>query len=125
MSLAEDTNKLLAICDECEERFYTMRETDHDPEFFAEVKPYADLSHQAIADWAAEMKEWISKAKPKYVHAVQVDSTKDAMTQFVVQSFYKATGKKRFILSINAARYTLQTVLTALVNEKSEEQPNE
>ncbi|WP_301109852.1 YppE family protein [Sporosarcina sp.] len=125
MSLLDETNKLLAICDECEERFYTMRETDHDPEFFEEVKPYADISHQAIAGWAIEMKEWIQKAKPKYVHAVQIDSTKDAMTQFVVQSFYKATGKKRFILSINAARYTLQTVLTALASEKGKDQPND
>ncbi|PIC62820.1 hypothetical protein CSV79_15125 [Sporosarcina sp. P13] len=120
MSRINDTRVLLSICDACEERFYRMRETGHEPDFFGEVKPYADVSHQAIADWADEMKSWIVKVKPRYVHAVQVDSLKDSMTQFVVQSFYKETGKKRFILSINAARYTLQTVLNAMANEEGE-----
>ncbi|WP_342537232.1 YppE family protein [Sporosarcina sp. FSL K6-3508] len=125
MSLVEETKSLLAICDECEQRFYTMRETGHSPEFFEEVKPYADRSHRAIADWSADMKVWIKVAKPRYVHEVQIDSLKDSMTQFVVQSFYKETGKKRFILSINAARYTLQTVLNAMGNETGEGRPNE
>ncbi|PIC81201.1 hypothetical protein CSV75_05330 [Sporosarcina sp. P18a] len=121
MSKMEDTKLLLTICDECEQRFYHMRETDHEPDFFEEVKPYADSSHQAIARWAEEMKVWIQKEKPRYVHEVQVDSLKDSMTQFVVQSFYKATGKKRFILSIRAARYTLQTVLDAMNAERGED----
>lgn len=118
MNKIADTKVLLAICNECEQRFYRMRETDHEPDFFGEVKPYADESHQAIAAWADEMKEWIREKKPIYVHEVQIDSLKDSMTQFVVQSFYKATGKKRFILSIRAARYTLQTVLDAMKDEE-------
>lgn len=125
MSKIEDTKLLLTICDECEQRFYRMRETDHEPDFFEEVKPYADSSHQAIAQWAEEMKVWIQKEKPRYVHEVQVDSLKDSMTQFVVQSFYKATGKKRFILSIRAARYTLQTVLDAMNADQEEDHVNE
>lgn len=125
MSKIEDTKLLLTICDECEQRFYRMRETDHEPDFFEEVKPYADTSHQAIAQWAEEMKVWIQKEKPRYVHEVQVDSLKDSMTQFVVQSFYKATGKKRFILSIRAARYTLQTVLDAMNADQEEDHVNE
>ncbi|ARJ40222.1 hypothetical protein SporoP8_15805 [Sporosarcina ureae] len=125
MSKIEDTKLLLTICDECEQRFYRMRETDHEPDFFEEVKPYADNSHQAIAQWAEEMKVWIQKKKPRYVHDVQVDSLKDSMTQFVVQSFYKATGKKRFILSIRAARYTLQTVLDAMNADQGEDHVNE
>ncbi|MDV6377708.1 YppE family protein [Sporosarcina sp. GW1-11] len=120
MSRINDTRVLLSICDECEERFYKMRETEHVPDFFGEVKPYADVSHKAITDWSDQMKVWIAKEKPRYVHAVQIDSLKDSMTQFVVQSFYKETGKKRFILSINAARYTLQTVLNAMANEEGE-----
>ncbi|ARD49482.1 hypothetical protein SporoP37_15620 [Sporosarcina sp. P37] len=125
MSKVEDTRLLLTICDECEQRFYRMRETGHEPDFFKEVKPYADASHQAIAKWAEEMKTWIQDEKPRYVHEVQIDSLKDSMTQFVVQSFYKATGKKRFILSIRAARYTLQTVLDAMNAEKGEDHVNE
>lgn len=125
MSKIEDTKLLLTICNECEQRFYHMRETDHEPDFFEEVKPYADVSHQAIAQWAEEMKVWIQKEKPRYVHEVQVDSLKDSMTQFVVQSFYKATGKKRFILSIRAARYTLQTVLDAMNADRREDRVNE
>ncbi|PIC75405.1 YppE family protein [Sporosarcina sp. P17b] len=125
MNKITDTKLLLTICDECEQRFYRMRETDHEPDFFGEVKPYADRSHKAIADWADEMKVWIKKEKPLYVHEVQIDSLKDSMTQFVVQSFYKATGKKRFILSIRAARYTLQTVLDAMNADKGVDHVNE
>lgn len=125
MSKIEDTKVLLKICDECETRFYHMRETDHEPDFFEEVKPYADISHKAIADWADDMNAWIKIKKPLYVHEVQIESLKDSMTQFVVQSFYKKTGKKRFILSIRAARYTLQTVLDAMNASKGDDAVNE
>lgn len=114
MTLAEQTTRLLAICDECEQRFYYMRETDQTPDFFADVKPYADDCHALLDDWAQGMNDWIRKDKPGYVHPPQIESSKDMMAQFVVQSFYKETGKKRFILSINAVRYTLKTALDAM-----------
>ena len=42
------------------------------------------------------------------------------MMQFFVQSFYKETSKKRFIQTIQAAQYTLQTFILA-IDEKSAE----
>ncbi len=44
------------------------------------------------------------------------------MKQFVVQSFYQKTGKKRFVLSINSAEYTFKTILDALHRTRIEEQ---
>lgn len=95
-----------------------MRELDREPDFFIEVKPYADQYHTLLDEWTVEVSEWIKTTKPKYVHPIQIASLNDSMKQFIVQSFYKKTGKKRFVLSINSAEYTLKTILDALKSEK-------
>lgn len=97
-----------------------MRELDREPDFFNEVKPYADINHKLLDEWSNEMRQLILTEKPKYVHLQQIESLNDSMKQFIVQSFYAKTGKKRFVLSINSAMYTLKTVLNALQAEEGE-----
>lgn len=99
-----------------------MRELDCEPDFFNEVKPYADINHKLLDDWSDEMRQLIRTEKPKYVHLQQIESLNDSMKQFIVQSFYAKTGKKRFILSINSAMYTLKTVIDALQSEQGDGQ---
>jgi hypothetical protein len=114
MTLIEKTERLLSVCEECLERLPAMRELDREPDFFEEVKPYADTNHRLLDEWTEEIRMWIQKDKPKYVHLHQIESLNESMKQFIVQSFYAKTGKKRFILSINSATYTLRTVLDEL-----------
>lgn len=114
MSLEEKCRILLSVCGECLERHSLMREEDREPDFFKEVKPYADKYHAMLDEWAEESYAWIKVAKPKYVHPSQVDTLTEGMKQFIVQSFYKKTGLKRFVLSIRSAEYTLKTYLDAL-----------
>ena len=120
-TLQEKTIRLLSVCEECLSRHTTMRETGHEPDFFTEVKPYADANHKLLEEWTDEVRELIRSKRPKYVHIHQVESLNDSMKQFIVQSFYSKTGKKRFILSINSATYTLKTVLKALQDEGGED----
>ncbi|MCZ2258372.1 YppE family protein [Sporosarcina sp. G11-34] len=121
MSLEEKCRELLTVCKECLDRHTEMRELDRDPDFFIEVKPYADKYHQLLDEWAEESYAWVKVAKPKYVHPVQIDALTDAMKQFIVQSFYKKTGLKRFVLSIRSAEYTLKTFLNALEEEAAKD----
>lgn len=114
MNLIANTEKLLSVCKECFERLAYMRELDREPDFFIEVKPYADKYHTLLDEWTEEVSQFIKTAKPKYVHPIQIETLNDSMKQFIVQSFYQKTGKKRFVLSINSAEYTLKTILDAL-----------
>lgn len=122
MSLIEKTENLLVICGECLARHSRMRELDAEPDFYNEVKPYTDHVHAMIDAWKDEVSVWIKTDRPLYVHPVQIDSLEDSMKQFVVQSFYQKTGKKRFVLSINSAEYTFKTILDALYKARIEEQ---
>lgn len=117
MSLQKKCEILLKVCAECRQRHTDMREQNREPDFFNEVKPYADKYHALIDEWAEQSYAWIKAAKPKYIHPVQIDSLTDSMKQFIVQSFYKKTGLKRFVLSIHSAEYTLKTFLDALEAE--------
>lgn len=121
MTLKERSLALLEECGKCRDRFYDMRERNADPDFYNEVKPHADKWHQSIDEWQTEALLFIQTKRPKYVHKPQIDNAAEGMGQFVVQSFYKETGKKRFLQTIQAAEYTLQTLLTA-IEEKGEEQ---
>ena len=104
------TANLLGACEQAIERFYTMRERNAEPDFFNEVKPYADHMRMQLQRWKTLAYEWIMANKPKYMHTQQIDHAYDAMEQFFVQSFYKATSKKRFIQSVQSTKYTLITL---------------
>lgn len=117
MSLVEKCESLLSVCAECRQRHTDMRAENREPDFFKEVKPYADKYHALIDDWAEESRKWIQTAKPRYTHPAQIENLTDAMKQFIVQSFYPKTGLKRFAQSIQSAEYTLKTFLDALREE--------
>ncbi|WP_213423147.1 YppE family protein [Bhargavaea massiliensis] len=114
MKLDELTLKLLDECGKCRPRHARMREEEREPDFFAEVKPYADQVHERIAEWQNRSKEWIRQDRPKHVREAQIENAADMMTQFVVQSFYPKTGKKRFYDSIQSVEYLLKTMMTAM-----------
>lgn len=111
MTLHEQTEKLLKECENCKNRFHKMREENLSPNFFEEVKPYADSIHQLLLEWKQNVLLWIKDNQPKYVHKQQIESVVDSMNQFVVQSFYKETSKKRFLQSIYSVEYTLTLLL--------------
>lgn len=112
--LKELTTELYAECDRSWNRFMQMREENREPDFFQEVKPYADYIQQQLIQWKELSNEFIQKNKPKYVHMIQVNNASDAIEQFVVQSFYIKTSKKRFYQSIQSVKYTCETYLRAL-----------
>lgn len=114
MTLIDQTKQLIEECDASVNRFFNMRELDAAPLFFEEVKPYADKIQTQLNDWQQSAKEWIRINQPKYIHEVQIANVVDAMNQFVVQSFYKETSKKRITQSIQSVHYTLSNFLRFL-----------
>lgn len=114
MKLLVQTKFLLNECDVSRNRFIQMRELDATPLFFEEVKPYADQIHQLLNEWKANAIQWIEENKPKYIHIHQIYNVVEMMNEFVVQSFYKETSKKRFIQSVQSVHYILSTFLRLL-----------
>ncbi len=114
MTVRELSSVLFDECGKCLDRFYDMRERDAVPDFYSEVKPYADHWHKIIDEWQEASLLYIQQERPKYVHKPQIDTAAEGMAQFFVQSFYKETSKKRFIQSIQSAQYTLQTFINAI-----------
>ena len=118
MNIRELSSLLYDECGKCQDRFFDMRERDAVPDFYEDVKPYADHWHAKIDQWKQESLLYIQQERPKYVHKPQIDTAAEGMAQFFVQSFYKETSKKRFIQTIQGAQYTLQTFILA-IDEKS------
>jgi len=116
MQLIDETYQLIEECDACLHRFQEMRRLDKEPDFFNEVKPYVDNVHTRIHEWQQHAANWIKSQHPKNLYVQQIDHAADAMEQFVVQSFFKGTSKKRFIQSIQSAQYTLK-LLAAKIEE--------
>ena len=112
--LKEQTITLIQECESSMNRFYQMREENRAPHFFDEVKPHADSMHVLLDKWQQSANEWIQNHRTKYMHSQQINACVDSMKQFIVQSFYKETSKKRFIQSVQSALYTLNTFLRYL-----------
>lgn len=112
--LKQLTEELYAECDISWERFLRFRENEYEPDFFTEVKPYADELQDKLNRWKQLSQEYILKNRPKHIHMVQINNACDAFEQFVVQSFYIKTSKKRFFQSIQSVKYTCETYLRTL-----------
>lgn len=115
--LKQLTEELYAECDLSWERFARFREEEYEPDFFTEVKPYADELQDKLVRWKQLSQEYIFKNRPKHIHMVQINNASDAFEQFVVQSFYIKTSKKRFFQSIQSVKYTCETFLRTLEAE--------
>lgn len=115
--LLEMTTRLVAAGEQAVTRFYTMREEDRAPDFYQEVKPFADDMRVYLSSWQSLANEFIEKKRPKYMHIIQIQNAVDAMEQFFVQSFYKETSKKRFLQSIQSVKYTLETLIRIVEEE--------
>lgn len=120
MDLSTTTAELLTICEDALQRFERARALQHEPDFFTEVRPYVTHYDTVLATWKEAVLNWIADAKPLYVHPTQIESVVESMMQFLVQSFYPKTGRKRFVQTIQSTQYTLKTILTALHEERTE-----
>ena len=107
MTLYKLTTELVENTEEAVARYEKMRELDLDPDFFAEVKPYTDEFMLRLNAWASEARTYVKQYEPKYFHEMQILNIMDAMEQFIIQSFYKKTSKKRFMDSSRSIHYSL------------------
>lgn len=114
MTLLQLSNQLLKECDDCIKRFESFRAEDKDPDFFEDVRPHAYKIDEILLEWENLVRKWIQMKQPKYVHPSQIDSLVESMKQFIVQSYYKGTSKMRFLKSIHASKYTLETIIHAI-----------
>lgn len=121
MKLKDLTEKLISESEACLARFEQLRVEDRTPDFFEEVKPHVAKVDIWISEWKQEAECYIRLNRPKYIHQNQIDATEDGMKQYVVQSFFKETSKKRFYQSVHAVLYTLKTLLTELEREGNDD----
>ena len=117
MTLSEQTKMILIESQYCISRHQEMRDSDITPDFFSVVKPHADHWHAFLINWRELANIWIIENRPKHMRIQQIDAAIEAFNQYVVQSFYKETGKKRFAQSIQSTCYTLQTFIHAIEQE--------
>lgn len=106
-----ETKQLINKCDVAQARFFKAREQNIIYDFFKAVKPYADETRDELAVWREQMAQFIEQQRPKNLYMQQIDHAIEAIEQFVVQSFYQQTSKKRFLQSIQSVKYTLTVAL--------------
>lgn len=115
----DETKRLIEKCDAAQARFFEAREQDLTYDFFESVKPYADETRDELVTWRQQVEQFISEHRPKNLYMQQIDHAIEAMEQFVVQSFYQQTSKKRFLQSIQSVKYTFTVALQKMQEVKA------
>ncbi|QOR65227.1 YppE family protein [Cytobacillus suaedae] len=106
------TNHLLEKAEESIQRLVSIKgREDYEPDFFGEVKPYADEVHVTLDQWRELTLTWIQKEKPKYLYKLQIDTAIENIELLIVQSFYKDTREKRAKEMYQSIVYTLKSIL--------------
>ncbi len=90
---------------------HRSRTSDYQVDFYGEVKPFADRVTQILEEWEPLVMEWLKSDKPNYVFVPQIVDAVENLTIVSVTAFQKDTRRKRFLNTISAIDYCLDTIL--------------
>ncbi|SFL71775.1 YppE family protein [Salibacterium qingdaonense] len=94
--------------DESLQNFTTIaQDPEYTPDFYEEVKPFADRMKETADAWKPLAEQWIIEEKPTYFYLKQIDDTHENMCISSIRSFQSDTKKKRFREMIQSIDYIL------------------
>jgi hypothetical protein len=108
--LLDYNQKILEITRQAHER-------KQEPDFFAEVKPFADQVKQALDEWKEMAIPWIKKAQPKHIHEIQIETVGENIEKISVEAFYPSASERRIKQFCRSVEYTLSLLLERLEQE--------
>ncbi|MFC5714269.1 YppE family protein [Thalassorhabdus alkalitolerans] len=91
----------------------TLKE-GYSPDFYGQVKPFADHVKEAADKWRQVSERWIEEEKPKYIYKKQVTDTHENLTILSVTAFQIDTKSKRFHEMVQSVDYVLEGILYEL-----------
>lgn len=111
--LEELTEQLMRLAEEAYTTYLqiksaTVNETE--PDFFNQVKPFADDVQQLSEEWIQLATRWIEKERPRHLHIAQVLNTYEQLNIISVKAFYKDTGAKKFVEQIKSVKFILSAM---------------
>jgi hypothetical protein len=80
------------------------------PDFYGEVKPFADEVKRAVDEWKKEAIAWIEAERPKHVHPQQIEAAGDNLEKMAVEAFYPAAKRRRLKQFHQSVAYTLELI---------------
>ncbi|MDQ0299395.1 hypothetical protein J2S78_001815 [Salibacterium salarium] len=83
---------------------------DYSPDFFSEVKPFADKVKECADQWKPLAEQWIIEEKPAYFYLKQIEDTHDNILISSVRAFQSDTKEKRFREMIQSIDYILSGI---------------
>ncbi|ANB56391.1 hypothetical protein GFC29_1436 [Anoxybacillus sp. B7M1] len=114
------TNELLKYNDEILQIAEKAVNSHEQPDFFQQVKPFADAVSQTVEKWRQEALAWIRTERPQHVHSQQIEATSENIEKIVVEAFYPAVKLRRLKQFHQSIDYTL-----TLVSERLEMRSNQ
>lgn len=119
--LEEITKKLKILNKRADNQFIKITaKPDYQVDFQGEVKPFADLMQSVVNVWKPLAEEWVVRRQPKYVYPEQIKATCENLQIICVTAFQKDTRRHRFVETIEAVDYVLDTMLAQLAGDRSE-----
>lgn len=112
------TRELLECTEEAAVHYRQARERGTKPDFYAEVKPFADRSKHLLDEWSSQAAGWIAENRPKNLHENQISSAAEHIELITVQCFFPETSRTRFINYYNSTKYVLNVLLGHLDEKK-------
>ncbi|WP_185819616.1 YppE family protein [Salibacterium salarium] len=83
---------------------------DYSPDFFTEVKPFADKVKECADQWKPLAEQWVVDDKPTYFYLKQIEDTHENILISSVTAFQSDTKEKRFREMIQSIDYILSGI---------------
>ena len=96
------------------------QEQQKEPDFFEEVKPFADQVKQVVDEWKQMALLWVKKVRPKHIYEVQIETAGENIEKICVEAFYPSVPHRRIKQFCRSIEYTLLLIEECL--EESDQQ---
>ncbi|MEC2367522.1 YppE family protein [Bacillus licheniformis] len=116
-SLLIQTQDLIRLVKEAEERYRKGKEEGTEYDFFEVVKPSVERFQQTVKSWLAESLSYIKANRPKYIYEEQLNSVEENANEIFMQSYFCKIHKKRFKDLTESVLYTLNNVEDDILKE--------
>ncbi|WP_110927653.1 YppE family protein [Bacillus massiliglaciei] len=115
------TKKLLDYTRSIDEKYENVRSDGKEPDFYSEVKPFADQVIDDCKTWEKGMKGWMAKESFRHLYPSQIEQTAGNLADVAVQCFFPKTSYKRFKSHIQSVRFILQNTEDEISKKVEEE----
>ncbi|MFC0188585.1 DUF1798 family protein [Fictibacillus aquaticus] len=115
--LLNKTELLILLLEEAREKFASRGEEA--PDFFSEVKPFADKVRDTCDEWLPLAEEFANRTRANYIHGSQISAAAENLQSLSISALQPDMRERRFKDLASSVEYVLHQLRDGLKQDQT------